>query len=252
MRNPNVSYDTDVNTTTCDCCGGQVYDDNIAKYQPEKEEEGVPKSLCICETCSEELPEEFADGDWSYIKPEKWGKLVSHCRRMRVLNFIPAVEQINTEQDVREFVDALTNYLVWHPDTPFLDYVDEHGAPLFLEGGDHLKLDLCMERAQEVCERLSKGVDIEFYELSFQSLARHNQGMADAMGRDHKTGLELPDTKERDAKDDADHGCEIDRDLLKTWKEHVAAGETLLGYQDWVNETHDTSEQQRISREESQ
>lgn len=196
MRNTQVKYDRDANTTVCDCCGGEVYDDNISKYQPEKEEEGLPTTLRICETCFEEIPEDLCDGEWSHIKADKWAALVEHCQRERVLNFIPATEQINSEEDVREFFAALTKYLVWHPETDFADYVREgdkkepggtERARLFSDE-EAKELNKCMERSFEVCEKITKH-EVDPYEIGFQELAKHNEAMAGAMGRNHKTGL---------------------------------------------------------------
>lgn len=191
MRNPNsnLKTDPDINTETCDCCGGEFYPENVLRVGNDGEK---GERLNLCEECVEEAPEHIAQylRESDQIPESHWAELEEHCKRERVLAFIPANEQINNEQDVREFFAALTKLLVWHPETPFLDYVDANGIALFREGGDHLKLDECMARTFEVCDKISKH-KVDAYEIGFEELAKTSQAMADAMNRDHKTGKEL-------------------------------------------------------------
>lgn len=201
MRNINddnhVSNDE---TDFCDCCGGEFDHRDLLKVYKEQPitvpgatvQVSKDAMVRVCEDCQGEMEGELnLDFTGDVLDPQTWDKLAEMCKKNHILAFIPASEQIQTEYDVREFIDALTKFLVWHPENDFAEYVGGEGERIFSDD-DAGRLNECMRKAQEVCEKLSKGVDIEFYELSFQALAKHNEAMADAMGRDHKTGLSLP------------------------------------------------------------
>lgn len=210
MRNPNVRYDTDVNTRTCDCCGGEFYsDDVIGVYQAVVDNPSA--RLGLCDDCIDDLPKELQDEvqHSDTVPAEQWPALVEHCKLHRILAFIPAEEQINELEDVEDFFDALSTFLNWHPDTRFEDY--EHvktGAKVFTDRDDAKALDACMTRCGVVCDRVTKQT-ADVYDMAMKSAQKHGHAPTDA-------------EYEKAVKDD-----------LTDWKYEVANGDTLLGYADW-------------------
>lgn len=208
MRNLNEeNHQSDDETDFCDCCGGEfdhrdllkVYaiapDGKVMADVKEIQVAGgitLPAEIRICEDCQQDADDDFMKGD-DTVPIEKWQEFIEWSYLQHVLAFIPAEEQLCDEHDVREFCAALTKILIWHPETSFDQYENQHTGKRIFSDEDAKELDKCIERCEEVCERLSKGNVCDFYEIGFQELAKHNETMAAAMGRDHKTGLSLPD-----------------------------------------------------------
>lgn len=212
MRNQRVLNNDDHHTDEqCSCCGGWFdHHDTIevTAEPPDVAHTGRRDNLEICEHCiNYEISDGFADtirdsNDVPAVLPRvEFDALTEECKRNRIVAFIPAREQINSEQDVREFFAALTQYLVWHPETDFADYAyqaageplkeGECGKPIF-DAKDAERLNECMARAFEVCERITKHT-VDPYEIAFEEQAKANEGMAAVMGRDHKTGKFIPE-----------------------------------------------------------
>lgn len=186
----------------CSCCGGWFdHHDTIevTAEPPDVAHPGRRDNLEMCEHCiNYEISDGFADtirdsNDVPVVLPRvEFDALTEECKRTRIVAFIPAREQINSEQDVREFFEALTQYLVWHPETSFLDYEHQGTNRKMFDAAEAHELDECMRRAFEVCERISKHT-VDPYEIAFEEQAKANEGMAAVMGRDHKTGKFIPE-----------------------------------------------------------
>ncbi len=172
MRNRILGADPDANTTVCCACGSEKYDEDIFRLHCDT------RKIELCEECADDCQSDIGMGssfDTDMPPKEAFDAIEAWAKLNLVLSFLPAVEQINSLDDVNEFFDALTALLVWHPDTKFIDYVDEKGSQIFLPGRDFEKLDLCMDRCREICDEIAK-LTPDVYDLGIKSLQR--AGMA--------------------------------------------------------------------------
>lgn len=188
MKNRKRHEEIDQDKMPCDCCATETWNSDLLELREAKtaeiaakpvitREETTERTLTLCEHCNEEAESDLdlaPDGD--VLAPDVFEKFWQWSHLNAILSFIGSENQPNTVDDVRDFFDALTGYLVWHPETCFKDYVfntgENEGKPIF-DTRDAIELDHIMERCQIICTRDRKDI----YELARTALKKTGQVM---------------------------------------------------------------------------
>jgi hypothetical protein len=133
-RKRHESSFTDEPTYTCCVCGTESHRHEALTLYCEahpKAGEKQHEEIIICCECVEDYKSEAGVEDFlsDTLTQEEYNELQQWCGLNRILLFLSPEDKPRNIQGVEEFFDALTDFISWHPDTSFKDYVRDYTPP---------------------------------------------------------------------------------------------------------------------------
>jgi hypothetical protein len=160
-------------TTTCECCATECDATEISHYY-RGEGKDVAK-LDLCEECFEDFISENVMDDNERVQYQTdvlsethFDDLNDWARKEAILLFLGKDDLPRTIEQISEFFDALSNWIGWHPDSSFKDYVNKKtDKPLFTPE-EAIALDQVLSECFDICH----GANVDIYQLALEAMQR--------------------------------------------------------------------------------